>query len=117
MSEYTDLEKREINELIARIKYSHTTHIKNIDPVTEDMVHLLHHDEHLSSIYGKKRILMASLRKLYIRKQVNDTHKDNHEEIDKREAYIDRRLYEEDMARYPHPSICRRSCATVCTIF
>lgn len=118
MSEYTDLEKREINELTARIKHSHTTHIKNIDPVTEDMVHLLYHDEHLSNIYGKKRILMASLRKLYIHKRVDgDTHKDNHEVIDKHETYIDRRLYEEDMARHPRPNPCRRSCAMVCTIF
>jgi hypothetical protein len=117
MSEYTDLEKREIHELTDRIKQSHTTHIKNIDPVTDDMVHLLHHDEHLKGIYGKKRILMASLRKLYIHKCVEgDTHKDNHEEIDKREPYIDRRLYEEDMARHPRPSVCRRSCATVCII-
>jgi hypothetical protein len=116
-TEYTDLEKREISELTHRIKHSHDTHIKNIDPVTTDMIHLLHHDEHLKSIYGKKRILTASLREMYVNKQKSEKQKKEHEEeIEKREHYIDKRLYEEDMAKYPRPSACRRSW-TCCRIF
>lgn len=116
-TEYTDLEKREIHDLTHRIKHSHDTHIKNIDPVTTDMIHLLHHDEHLKSIYGKKRILTASLREMYVNKYKSEKQRKEHEEeIEKREHYIDKRLYEEDMAKYPRPSVCRKSWVC-CRIF
>lgn len=49
--------KREINDLTHRIKEVHSPHIKNIDPITNDMIHLLHHDKELSSVYNKKTVL------------------------------------------------------------
>lgn len=117
MSGYTELEKREINDLTHRIKEVHSPHIKNIDPITNDMIHLLHHDKELSSVYNKKTVLKASLHKIYIHEHQSEKHKhDNIAEIEKRDRYIDKRLFEEDCAKEERISRCRKSCKYSCTI-
>ena len=116
MSCYTELEKREIHDLIHRIKEVHLPHIKNIDPITNDMIYLLYHDKKLSSIYNKKTILKASLYEIYAHEHYTNTHKhDNICEIEKRDKYIDKRLFEEDCAK-ERPTRCKKSCKYSCTI-
>lgn len=101
MSEtYTELEKSEINKLSSRIKEVHKPQIENIKPITDSMVHLLHNDNQLSSVYNKKRILVESLRTLVKKYEIDEKH----------DKYIDKRLFEEDVKKGKKKKCCKDTC-------
>ena len=117
MSGYTELQKQEIQHLSERIKEIHQPRISQIEPITNDMVHLVHYDDELKSIYNKKTVIIASLKELLIK----ETHTDAqiHErmaQIREHEIYIAKRLYEEDLKKQKRPSRCSKSLSSICVI-
>jgi hypothetical protein len=100
---YTDLEWREIKELSDKIKERNDIHVKNVKPITDDMIHLLHHDDSLKSVYNKKTILVASIQRLVNKYEMNDSD----------ETYVDKRLFEESRRR---KSRCEGCAYSKCTI-
>jgi hypothetical protein len=101
---YTDLELREIRELSDKIKERNDIHVKNIKPITDDMIHLLHHDESLKSVYNKKTILVASIQTLVNKYEMNDSD----------EKYLDKRLFEAESRR--RKSRCEACAYSKCII-
>jgi hypothetical protein len=104
---YTDLEKREISEVTHRIKKRHVTTLSNMNPIADDMVYLLHHDDELQSVYSKKTIVMASLQKLF-HSSDKDKNRTIRERIAACESHIDHQINEERIAK--RPSRCSRLC-------
>jgi len=108
--EYTDLEKREIKELTEKIKERNEIHIKHSRPITNDMIHLLHHDDSLRSVYNKKRILVGTIQKVINKYEISTED----------ELYIDKCLYkkEKEMVEKVNEKAprCREHCAYRCII-
>ena len=105
--EYTDLQKREIEKLIHRIKEKHELTTKNIGPIASNMVCILHHDNELQSVYNKKTVIMGSLHELYGKKTESLRYIAQHEQ------QIDKEIRQEGIR--PTSSCCRRS-FTPCSI-
>ena len=97
--DYTELEKKEINKLSLKIK-GLKPNIENIKPITDNMVHLLNNDDDLKSVYNKKTVLLASLRKLVKKYELDEKH----------EKYIDKRLFEEDVKHLKKSKCCKDTC-------
>ena len=116
-SSYTELQKQEIHELSERIKEIHEPRLSQIEPITNDMVHLVHYDDELKSIYNKKTVIIASLKELLIKE--THTEAQIHErmaQIQEHETYIAKRLYEEDLKKQKRPSRCSKSLSSICII-
>ena len=106
---YTDLEKREISEVTHRIKKRYTATLANMDPIADDMVYLLHHDDELQSVYSKKTIVLASLHELF-RSNDKDKNRVVQERIAACESQIDKQISEERIAKRPS------RCSTLCVL-
>jgi hypothetical protein len=106
---YTDLEKREISEVTHRIKKRYAATLANMDPIADDMVYLVHHDDELQSVYSKKMIVMASLHELF-----HSSDKDKNRAVQERiaacEPQIDKQINEERIVKRPS------RCSTLCVI-
>ena len=116
-SSYTELQKDEIHELSERIKEIHRPRLSRIEPITNNMVHLLHHDDELKSVYNKKTVILGSLKELFIK----ETHTEEQKlirikQIQEKEIYIDRKLHEEEELKRKKPSRCSKSLSISCTI-
>jgi len=114
-SSYTELQKNEIHELSERIKEIHRPRLSRIEPITNDMVHLLHHDDELKSVYNKKTVILGSL------KFLKETHTEEQKiirmkQIREKEIYIDIKLHEEEELKKKKPSRCSKSLSISCTI-
>jgi len=116
-SSYTELQKQEIQHLSERIKEIHQPRISQIEPITNDMVHLVHYDDELKSIYNKKTVIVASLKELLIKETHTEAQiRERMAQIREHETYIAKRLYEEDLKKQKRPSRCSKSLSSICVI-
>jgi hypothetical protein len=69
---YTELEARQIKEVIHIIKAKHRKlSIRHIDTISKDVLDTMYHDEQVSSVHDKKKITMGVLKKIFVK----DSHK------------------------------------------
>ena len=116
-SSYTELQKQEIQHLSERIKEIHEPRLSQIEPITNDMVHLVHYDDELKSIYNKKTVIIASLKELLIKETHTEAqNRERMAQIQEYEKYIAKRLYEEDLKKQKRPSRCSKSLSSVCVV-
>lgn len=116
-SSYTELQKQEIQHLSERIKEIHEPRLSQIEPITNDMVHLVHYDDELKSIYNKKTVIVASLKELFIKETHTETqNRERMAQIQEYETYIAKRLYEEDLKKQKRPSRCSKSLSSMCAV-
>jgi hypothetical protein len=114
MNKYTDLELKQINDLCLVIKDKHQEKFKinDIDDITDKMVHSLHYDNRVNSIYGKKSVTIGALKQIFIHGNVNN--KVNHTNetiIDNYEKDIDHKLNRmEYNKKKEEQKKCCRSC-------
>lgn len=116
-SSYTELQKDEIHELSERIKEIHRPRLSRIEPITNDMVHLVHHDDELKSVYNKKTVILGSLKELFIKETYTEAQiHERMAQIQEHEKYIVKQLYEEDLKKQKRPSRCSKSLSAICTV-
>jgi hemerythrin superfamily protein len=116
-SSYTELQKQEIQHLSERIKEIHEPRLSHIEPITNDMVHLVHYDDELKSIYNKKTVIVASLKELFIKETHTEAqNRERMAQIQEYEKYIAKRLYEEDLKKQKRPSRCSKSLTSMCVV-
>ena len=66
MSKYTNLEKKQINDLYQiTINKFNKPRIKDVDNITNHMVHSLYYDNRVNNIYNKKHIMIGTLKKIF----------------------------------------------------
>ena len=116
-SSYTELQKDEIHELSERIKEIHRPRLSRIEPITNDMVHLVHHDDELKSVYNKKTVILGSLKELFIKETHTEVQiQERKKQIQEQEKFIVKRLYEEDINKKKRPSRCSKSLSSICIV-
>jgi len=65
---YTELEKRQINDIIHIIKSKYRDpSIRDIDPISKDILDKVYNDERLHTIYDKKKMTIAALKRLFVK--------------------------------------------------
>lgn len=84
MPKYTDLEKKQINDLYnVAIDRFNKPRVKDVDNITNHMIHSLYYDNRVNNIYNKKHIMTGTLKKIF-----------NHPKIYKSQlSVIDMKLY------------------------
>ena len=106
---YTDLQKREIEKLTTRMKEIHEPTGKNLGPIAFDMVHVLHHDDEMKSVYNKKTVIMGALHSIYV-ESAHEKHRAQFiRQIKEHEPYIDQQIHQEGFSTKERPSCCRKS--------
>jgi hypothetical protein len=116
-SSYTELQKQEIQELSERITERHDLRLSNVEQIANDMVHLVHHDDELKSVYNKKTVILGSLYELFIKETHTEVQiQERKKQIQEQEMFITRRLYEEDVNKKKRPSRCSKSLSSICAV-
>ena len=115
---YTLYESRQMRELSYHYTHHKKQNIKDIDKISEDMLHTVYYDKNMRSVYDKKKITVGALQYMFANTKSNKVNHENQRAIQAHDPQINqivcretsRQLVEKEKRKY-----CTR-CSESCVI-